>query len=452
MVIQILQRLKSIQYPFADRQTRRKNQTLIQSIRSKPSSNVPPSSLTPTFVAQVTPVLPPLHPKPTSYPWVLRHLYSINPQPVGLQAGIDTHLDEFEAWIKKYYDLLRSRNLQNFLAQEKDFRLLKDQADIGLILKKMRTNIPSEDQPSQESAHMKPTAFSDPPTESAPKSKDFATTILAQLDEKDAQEVGAALMLNRYELPIFIYRCDGTTFTLRRSEQIFHYSEIKQDGLLENLKELEMNPSEKGSAWSDITFSIESPYWRLYRRDHNGDRFFVAPKSEAKSLKKPGTKDEMWIREDGAGDTFLALGWLIEENKDAPRATRYVCALNTSTKPVSMWLIYDYRQPNDDDYLYTSDVPTLAKQNLYLDPADNGQVIANPPKGPAPVTGEEGVQQNLHKGYMDQPKPWDIACLYEDAERQWPKVSRDAASYLDDTSSPTPYGDPDTRLRAKRIA
>ena len=298
---------------------------------------------------------------------------------------------------------------------------------------------------------MSPPAFSDAPTESAPRSRDFPTTILAQLDEKDPEEVGAALMLDRYELPIVIYVRNQTKFTLRRSELIFHFSKIKQDGLLENVKELEINPSGKSNSWSDITFGIESPYWRLYRSDHNGERVFVAPKTKTKSLKKQGTKDEIWIREDAAGDKFLALGWLVENNQDGARTTRYVCALNTSTKPVSMWLIYDYRQPNDDDYLYTSDVPTVAQQNLYLDPTDDGQVISHPPKGPAPVTGKEGVEQNFNKGYMDQPKPWDIACLYDDAEKQWPEASMAVDVNPEDPSFLTPYGDPDTSLRAKRM-
>ena len=44
-----------------------------------------------------------------------------------------------------------------------------------------------------------------------------------------------------------------------------------------------------------LVFGIESPYWRLYRRDHDGDRVFVAPKTKTKSMRKQGTKDKMWI-------------------------------------------------------------------------------------------------------------------------------------------------------------
>lgn len=40
------------------------------------------------------------------------------------------------------------------------------------------------------------------------------------------------------------------------------------------------------------------------------------------------------------GDFFLPLGLLVDE--DTKEITRYVCALNISTNPTSMWLIYDY--------------------------------------------------------------------------------------------------------------
>lgn len=42
-------------------------------------------------------------------------------------------------------------------------------------------------------------------------------------------------------------------------------------------------------------------------------------------------------------DFFLPLGWLVESNaKGMKRATRYVCMLNISTKPLSPWLMFDY--------------------------------------------------------------------------------------------------------------
>ncbi|KAL8901820.1 MAG: hypothetical protein Q9207_005012 [Kuettlingeria erythrocarpa] len=42
-------------------------------------------------------------------------------------------------------------------------------------------------------------------------------------------------------------------------------------------------------------------------------------------------------------DFFLPLGWLVEHGKDGMYCpTRYVCLLNISTQPMSIWLMYDY--------------------------------------------------------------------------------------------------------------
>ncbi|KAL8651130.1 MAG: hypothetical protein Q9210_003431 [Variospora velana] len=42
-------------------------------------------------------------------------------------------------------------------------------------------------------------------------------------------------------------------------------------------------------------------------------------------------------------DFFLPLGWLVEHGQDGLYCpTRYVCLLNISTQPMSIWLMYDY--------------------------------------------------------------------------------------------------------------
>ncbi|KAI4128360.1 MAG: hypothetical protein LQ338_002762 [Usnochroma carphineum] len=49
-------------------------------------------------------------------------------------------------------------------------------------------------------------------------------------------------------------------------------------------------------------------------------------------------------------DSFIALGHLIEPDNETPsacRVTNYVWALNVSTDPVSLWLVYDYVGVND---------------------------------------------------------------------------------------------------------
>ncbi|KAL8904882.1 MAG: hypothetical protein Q9207_002977 [Kuettlingeria erythrocarpa] len=46
---------------------------------------------------------------------------------------------------------------------------------------------------------------------------------------------------------------------------------------------------------------------------------------------------------DTTADLFLPLGWLVEHGKNAKYCpTRYVCLLNISTMPMSLWLMYDY--------------------------------------------------------------------------------------------------------------
>ncbi|KAL8828633.1 MAG: hypothetical protein Q9170_006521 [Blastenia crenularia] len=50
------------------------------------------------------------------------------------------------------------------------------------------------------------------------------------------------------------------------------------------------------------------------------------------------------------GDFFLPLGWLVESAADGCRCpTRYVCLLNISSQPMSVWLMYDYVVPDTDN-------------------------------------------------------------------------------------------------------
>ena len=328
-------------------------------------------------------------------------------------------------------------------------------------MSKMRSALPSEDQPFKDLTHRSPGVSSDAPKDSARRTEDFKTVILRELQENsDPKEVAAVLRLDRYKLPVLIQSRENTQFTLLRSEFIFQLSGLKQDGYLEDLhdlddlEELEQKSSRESNTWSNITFDIESPYWRLYRNDYEGDRYFVAPKTKDQRLTGKGKEEEMWIRKDDAGDQFLAMGWLVEDKVDdahGAQTTRYVCALNISTNPISMWLIYDYRLPDDDNHLHTSSVPTMADQNFYLSPIDDSQVTSNTTTAPAVTTGKKGLHKDVNNGYMGQPEPWDIACLYPDATRQWPGHSSNVDVHAKDPATLTPYGDPDTTLRAKRM-
>ena len=46
----------------------------------------------------------------------------------------------------------------------------------------------------------------------------------------------------------------------------------------------------------------------------------------------------------------MPLGWFAEGSGNGPkRRTRYVCLLNISTSPLSIWLLYDYVTRDDED-------------------------------------------------------------------------------------------------------
>lgn len=56
------------------------------------------------------------------------------------------------------------------------------------------------------------------------------------------------------------------------------------------------------------------------------------------------------IADDTGADFFLPLGWLVENGRDGGYCpTRYVCLLNVSSLPMSVWLLYDYIFEDIDD-------------------------------------------------------------------------------------------------------
>ena len=114
-----------------------------------------------------------------------------------------------------------------------------------------------------------------------------------------------------------------------------------------------------------------------------------------------------------------------------------------------MWLIYDYRQPDFCyEYLRTAEIPT-APDNYYLDCINNG-VLAEE-TGPAEPA-KQNNEQNI--GVMGQLEPWDIACLYRDAQMEWPGSSNTIATDPDtahpDSASLQIYTNADCELRAER--
>ncbi|MDI1493467.1 MAG: hypothetical protein OHK93_005257, partial [Ramalina farinacea] len=217
-------------------------------------------------------------------------------------------------------------------------------------------------------------------------------------------------------------------------------------------EKIEQDKSDEEEA-GQLHSSIPLPYWRIYREN---TEYFAAPKDQQGKIRPAGEhNDTVWVDDPSTGDTFLALGWLIAKAScGRKRITRYVCALNLSTDPVSMWLIYDYRQPDFYEYLRLGEVPTIPDENYYLD-YPNACDLAGC-KHPGDSTGRTEQKKEEKTGFMDQPKPWDIACLYLDADKEWPEnLDAIAATAPDadvDYQAPAPllvYGDAKPNLRAE---
>ena len=104
--------------------------------------------------------------------------------------------------------------------------------------------------------------------------------------------------------------------------------------------------------------------------------------------------------------------------------------------------MYDYLQRGDNEHLHVLAIPTVEKLEPSLGRYNDS--ISN---------GGQTLEKRLNeqkRGFMSQPEPWDVACLYRDAFRDWPQ---DAAS-LNLKSAPAGLmicGDPEPDLRATRI-
>ena len=93
------------------------------------------------------------------------------------------------------------------------------------------------------------------------------------------------------------------------------------------------------------------------------------------------------------GDFFLPLGWLVETDKNGSMfATRYVCMLNISTKPLSLWLMFDYLIK---DYRKSTIISDLSR--IY----DNG---------------EEGVWSGLYATAKNMIGDKDLVLVYKDVK------------------------------------
>ena len=162
-------------------------------------------------------------------------------------------------------------------------------------------------------------------------------------------------MGNKWKDLIYIFSYGDTTFDLMTSGACFPYpantnidsdSESNSDGRSESLTLSTSDGRSESLTLSTGCYNVRRPYFR----SHYGDHEYLTLKPTETRVRKAGGR--------GGGDVFLTLGWMIERNQDGfHRATAYVCALNLSTEPVSMWLIFDYLLMTEDGRLAQRGLP-----------------------------------------------------------------------------------------------
>ncbi|KAI4184063.1 MAG: hypothetical protein LQ346_006181 [Caloplaca aetnensis] len=115
-----------------------------------------------------------------------------------------------------------------------------------------------------------------------------------------------------------------------------------------------------------------------------------------------------------SGDFFLPLGSLIEEAADSKgekRATNYCWALNISTDPASLWLVFDYVMvsPSGHD-------TTIELSQIYLNEYNELTNYA--------YAFEEAPQAH---GYLGLGSAWDVAKVFDDIDKDWQPAGAKAA-------------------------
>ena len=248
-----------------------------------------------------------------------------------------------------------------------------------------------------------------PPTRSiAPTMK--VSNFLAELaDAHDQKDTGK--LLNVLHKPgaqdEIILNCHGSTqYMLLPCLDFFIYPTEYNGEDQSDDEEDDRTKKESDTDPARPTYPYPSPYYRLKHGDRNS---FITADLAGGKVKVEWTKD-------GGGDEFLALGFMTESSNGVKRCTKYLYALNVSTKPVSLWLIFDYSDPRDGEFGHSSthSFQTPDQKHVY------GAPIFNTCYGQPSFTDEtESVEEAREsgQGYMGQGKPWDIALLYKDVQK-----------------------------------
>ena len=238
---------------------------------------------------------------------------------------------------------------------------------------------------------------------------------------RNPQTLADLFVLNKIpDTSLFVSLHGKTRFTLRPCRDVFGFSEQPTEDLMDLRDD-------------------EDVYWHLQR---SGREYFIAQGSEHNL--KP-----VWTENLFESDVFIAFGWLVESNETGfHRTTNYVYCLNLSTEPMSLWLIYDYCQPDPEEIglLRIADVPDC--QSCYNDSVwdheDHHTLCGNRGRATQQCYEKKSLLNPQNRGYMEQEQPWDIACLYRDVG-DWPKDEKLATGY----NTLAIFGPADRTLRVK---
>ncbi|KAL8975090.1 MAG: hypothetical protein Q9197_000669 [Variospora fuerteventurae] len=115
-----------------------------------------------------------------------------------------------------------------------------------------------------------------------------------------------------------------------------------------------------------------------------------------------------------SGDFFLPLGSLVEIASDGnnKRLTNYCWALNISTDPVSLWLVFDYVKTN-----FLGDDTNVQLSQIYLNQGNESRGF--------PYTFDEVPQ--AQQGYLGLGSAWDVLKVFDDVSRDWQPTNAKAA-------------------------
>ncbi|KAL8919376.1 MAG: hypothetical protein Q9208_006829 [Pyrenodesmia sp. 3 TL-2023] len=115
----------------------------------------------------------------------------------------------------------------------------------------------------------------------------------------------------------------------------------------------------------------------------------------------------------GNGDFFLPLGSLVEAANDGgeKRLTNYCWALNISTDPVSVWLVYEYVTTD-----FLGDEITVQLSDIYLNQGNEWKEF--------PYTFDRLPPA---QAYLGLDSAWDVLKVFDDVEKDWQPQNAQAA-------------------------